>query len=204
MARTRKKTTRDRLIEAALYAAPAPIRTVASNPLGFRLLMIAAAGLMATGILTLDWQDGVPHFNFNREKAKEVRQELVQDLGRQVQHWEQGQGINPHGGIPQDPHFANANPPGYFIQAPNTQGYQQPQYQQPFNNYPQVPGSNGGWGQPANGIYNPNTGTVQPQYGQGGFGNAQYPQGQVPQGGYAPGQYPLPGTGGYPQQDYRR
>lgn len=233
MARSKKKTTRDRLFEAAIAAAPAPVRTIASNPIGFRLLMIAGAALMATGILTLDWRDGVPHFNFNREKAREVRQELVQDIGQQVQKWEHGQGIS----IPDSwkGQLQPGNPPGHMIQTPlNGQGQAAgfPQHSFPQQAQSYQPGFQGAWGQqpaaPTSGYYQPNsTPPAQPlqgqfpqgqylqgQYPQGQFlqgqiPNAQFPQGQLPQGQYYQGQYPqqqysYPSTGtGYPQ-DYRR
>jgi hypothetical protein len=126
MARSRrKKTTTDRLIDAALYAAPAPVRTIASNPIGFRFLLIAGAALMATGIMTLDWQDGTPHFRFHRDKATQVKQDLVNDLGQKVQGWN----------LPSMP--GNANPPGYFTQSPTTQGYSGNQGQPNGYYYPQ-------------------------------------------------------------------
>ncbi len=202
MARSKKKTTRDRLFEAAISAAPAPVRTIASNPIGFRLLMIAAAALMATGILTLDWQDGVPRFNFHRDKAREVRQELVQDLGQQVQKWEQGQGIT----VPESwkGSLQSANPPGHLIQTPN------PYQQQPTAGYP--PATQGAWGQqplsPTNGYYQPNAqqpGQYFPgQYQTGQYQPGQKQPGQVPPGQYPQQPYPYPNTGnGYPP-DYRR
>lgn len=177
MARSRrKKTTQDRLIDAALYAAPGPIRTIASNPLGFRLLMIGGAILMATGIMTLDWSDGMPHFKIDRSKASQVKETLVNDLGQQVQGWNlpnlPGNGNFPGNGSLQ----GNGNPPGYFTQTPS------PPYQQPGQ--PVAPGYGvpAGWGQnpgPANGYYNPNNGYYNPNGNPNG-GFPQWPNSQVP------------------------
>ena len=148
MARSRrKKTTRDRLIEAALYAAPAPVRTIASNPTGFRFLLIGGAILMATGILTLDWREGMPQFKFHRDKASQVKQELVNDIGNKVQGWN---GASAPG---------NGTPPGVFTQAPYNP-YQQPaQPTLPSQYGAGIPANQSGWGQnqgQANGYYNPN------------------------------------------------
>ncbi len=212
MARSRrKKTTRDRLIEAALYAAPAPVRTIASNPIGFRFLLIGGAILMATGILTLDWRDGMPHFNFHRDKASQVKEGIVNDLGNTVQGWN----------LPSSQ--GNGNPPGYFTQAPSNP-YPQPaptQYGAGFPTNP-VPSSNQplqgnpvGWGQnpgqPA-GYYYPNQPLPnqplpnQPYpnqpYPNQPFQNPAAPNGQYPQ--WPNQQSPYPQTGnGYPGNNRR-
>lgn len=179
MARSRrKKTTQDRLIDAALYAAPGPIRTIASNPIGFRILMIGGAILMATGIMTLDWSDGMPHFKINRDKASQVKENLVNDLGQQVQGWNLPN-LPGNGNLP-----GNANPPGYFAQTPSNP-YQQPGLPAAAGN----PSNQPGWGQNPgqnNGFYNPNNGFYQPN------GN--------PNGGQA--FQPSPGSGGYPNGGY--
>jgi hypothetical protein len=176
MARSRrKKTTKDRLIEAALYAAPAPVRTIASNPTGFRFIMIAGAILMATGILTLDWRDGMPQFKFHRDKASQVKQDLVNDIGSKVQGW------SPLGGQ------GAGNPPGVFIQAPFNP-YPQPAQQPAVPQYGQgVPMNQPAWGQnqgQANGYYNPNvpqTNPYPPSYGGQTSQNPQFPNSPPPQ-----------------------
>lgn len=173
MARSRKKkTTRDRLIDAALYAAPAPVRTIASNPFGFRLLMIGGAILMATGIMTLDWSDGMPHLKIDRNKASQVKENLVNDLGQQVQGWNLPNTPG-NGNLP-----GNGNPPGYFTQTPSNP------YQQPVQNPPPAfPGNQPAWGQ-----------------FQGQANGSYYPNG-VPNQGGQPFQYP-PASGAYPNNAY--
>lgn len=219
MARSRrKKTTRDRLIEAALYAAPAPVRTIASNPIGFRFLLIAGAVLMATGIMTLDWQDGMPHFKFHREKASQVKEGIVNDLGNKVQGWNLP---SPQG---------NGNPPGYFTQTtaspyqqpaqqqygqsaqqqygqPAQQQYGQPAQQQYGAGYPANPI---GWGQnpgqPAGYYYPnqtyPNQTYPNPTYPNQPFQNPAVPNGPYPQWPNQQGSYPQTGSG-YPGNDRR-
>jgi hypothetical protein len=183
MARSRrKKTTKDRLIEAALYAAPAPVRTIASNPTGFRFLLIGGAILMATGILTLDWREGMPQFKFHRDKASQVKQDLVNDLGNKVQGWN---GTSAPG---------NGNPPGVFTQAPYNP-YQQPSQQTSPSQYgTSFPANQPGWGQSpgqGNGYYNPNV-PQQSQYPPAYGGSNQQWQYQQWPNQQAP--YPPPGN----------
>lgn len=180
MARSRrKKTTRDRLIDAALCAAPAPVRSIASNPIGFRFLLIGGALLMATGIMTLDWSDGMPHFKIDRNKASQVKKNLVNDLGQQVQGWNlQGNGH------PQ----SNSPPPGLLTQTP-ANPYQQPVW---------IPNSGPPLGgpYPANGVYNPNGAYHQPA--------TQWPASQSPASQWPASQWPAPQNGSVPRGNFRQ
>lgn len=206
MAKASPKSTRERAFESALSLAPAPIRTIASNPIGMRLLMVVGSILMATGILTMEWKDGKPHFNFHRDKAQEVRKELVEDIKEGVNSWEQERGIpQTFSGQTTYPNAPAANG-GYPAQAQVPQGYFVGATQQAAQNYPQA-------GYPQTGY--PQTGYPQTGYPNGYPANANYPaqnngapatptgwgQPQQPQGGYyqpsAPG-YPPPGTQGQP------
>jgi hypothetical protein len=91
MAKAVKKTTQQQVIESALMFAPAPIRQLASSPLGSKVLFIAISGLLATGALTVDWNNGTPQLEFHREKVEEARERIVDDLQSQGIDWRQVQ-----------------------------------------------------------------------------------------------------------------
>ncbi len=164
---------------------------------------------MATGILTLDWRDGMPHFNFHRDKASQVKEGIVNDLGNTVQGWNlpssQGNG-NPPGFLtqtPASPYQQLAQPlpgnPAVWGQNPGQPaGYSipnQPFQNQPFQNqpYPNQPYPN----QPY-----PNQPYPNQPYPNQPFQNPAAPNGQYPQWPNQQGSYPQTGSG-YPG-NYRR
>jgi hypothetical protein len=194
MAKARKKTSREKVVDAALSFAPAPVRAVASNPIGFRLLVIAMGALMATGILSLDWNDGKPQFNVDRERAQQVRQELVEDLRNKIPGWDesQNQGAG-FAGAPFGQQPASAQPIGANPNAPN--GYYPPTAAASAPGGYAAPPVNPAYGAPANPYppqyYPPNSGYAPP---------AGYPPANAypPNAGYPP-------TAGYPAAPgYRR
>ena len=200
MAKKPQKTTPQRVVEGLLMFAPAPIRSIAATPLGSRILLTIAAGLLATGALTVDWEGGVPHFRVNREKVQEAGAIIKEDLRNQGISWSQNQGTVTVGadGQPVVPGYqqgyvpGGAVPGGYQPQAP---GY--PNYQGQVS---QFPATQGAWNQnpayypPAAPGYQPAQQPAQaygPQgYGPQGYG-AQQGYGGVPGYGAAQGQlYP--------------
>jgi hypothetical protein len=88
MARRRSYTASQRLVSLATVGMPQPVRTV----LGFRListlLVLLVPLLLLTGIMTIQWQNGAPHFSVNRERAQEVRKNAIETVR---QHYPQTQ-----------------------------------------------------------------------------------------------------------------
>jgi hypothetical protein len=203
MAKSEKKTTQQRLIESALIFAPAPIRQIASTPLGSKVLLIAISGMLATGAFTINWDEGSPKFEFHREKAQEARERITEDLQaqgidwRQIQAAAQAQPQNP--GYPQTPGVpatgygmpATAPYAGQPMVPASNAGYAQPYappptYQAPAAGFPpyqqpqpnSYPPQQNQWNQPAqNGYYYPPTAPnyQQPQYPQQGYNAAGQP-----------------------------
>jgi hypothetical protein len=77
MARRRRATASQRIVGVATIGMPQPVRTVMGTRIFSTLAIILAPVLLCTGIMTLEWQDGRPHFSFHRDRAKQVRQEAV-------------------------------------------------------------------------------------------------------------------------------
>ena len=76
MAKSKKKTTSQQIMGIAAIAMPAPIRDIVVSRWGARLSLVLAAAMIASGILTLQWKDGKPHVQVNRERAAEVEHNL--------------------------------------------------------------------------------------------------------------------------------
>lgn len=76
MARARKKkqTVTQTLVGFAALGLPAPVRQLLGRPV---ISFLAAMGLIvaiATGLVFVKWEDGVPHLSINEEKAAEAKQ----------------------------------------------------------------------------------------------------------------------------------
>lgn len=76
MSRSRKKTVSQQIMSVTALALPAPIRDVVVSRWGARLSLLAAAALAASGVLTVQWTDGKPKVQVNRERAVEVEHKL--------------------------------------------------------------------------------------------------------------------------------
>ncbi|MCO6456270.1 MAG: endonuclease/exonuclease/phosphatase family protein [Pirellulaceae bacterium] len=61
----------------AAIALPAPARAVVSSRWGSRLAVLLLPLLIAGGVITLDWSDGVPKLRLNPEKTAEVKQKVA-------------------------------------------------------------------------------------------------------------------------------
>ena len=139
MAKKPQTTTPQRVVEGLLMFAPAPIRSIAATPLGSRILLTIAAGLLATGALTVDWEGGVPHFRVNREKVQEAGAIIKEDLRNQGISWSQNQGTVTVGADGQQYSFQpNQILPGFQGAAVPANGYVQ-------NGQPVVPGYQQGY-----------------------------------------------------------
>lgn len=73
-------TALQQIVDTGLLFAPPPVRRIASESLGSKLVLVAFLALLAKGVLSIGWQDGVPKLNVDREKAAELRQKITADL----------------------------------------------------------------------------------------------------------------------------
>lgn len=80
MARSRKKSVSQNLVNVATTGMPQPARKLLGNRWIAKLIIFAVPVLFATGILSLQWVNGRPSVQFNREKAKQVEQKAVQRI----------------------------------------------------------------------------------------------------------------------------
>lgn len=81
MAKSRKKKTiGQQVVSVATVGMPAPVRNVASSRWGARLFLILAAALFSAGIVSVQWKDGRPKLEVDRERAQEVREKIVHGI----------------------------------------------------------------------------------------------------------------------------
>jgi endonuclease/exonuclease/phosphatase family metal-dependent hydrolase len=96
MARSRKKTTAQRLVGAATAGLPAPVKQLVGSRFGSPLiLLLVGAGLLGSGIVTVQWSNGRPSIAIDRQRAGEVEQAVQKRVAsiRQGQT-EQGSGAS--------------------------------------------------------------------------------------------------------------
>lgn len=84
MARARKnaKTPAQHVMGAASMTLPAPLRAIVTTRWGARLSLIVAAALIGSGVISLQWTDGKPHVQIDRQRAAEVEQKFEQRVER--------------------------------------------------------------------------------------------------------------------------
>ena len=162
------KSNSQRIIETLLMFAPAPIRAIASSPLGSRIIMTLGAGLLATGAMSVDWKNGIPQLQFHKDKIGDATQNIADEMDKQGFTWSAQQQPNwppppPQQNWPQQ----NYPPQNWPPQVPQ-QNYPQQNYppqNYPPQNYPPVfpPTQNGS--------------TLPPGYGYGQAQNPAYPPG---------------------------
>jgi hypothetical protein len=81
MARSRKKSMSQSIVSAATAGMPQPARKVLGNRLVAKILIIAVPVLFATGILSLQWVNGRPSVQFNRDRAQQIEKRASEKIG---------------------------------------------------------------------------------------------------------------------------
>ena len=76
----RKPTLSQNLVGVATVGMPPPVRSVLGSRLGALLVIIILPILVITGVVSVQWNNGVPKVSIDRERAKEVRTEAVDSL----------------------------------------------------------------------------------------------------------------------------
>lgn len=83
----RRRTNRSQSIgqhitNLAASRLPGPVRSVVSTRWGSRLFIAAGVGLFALGILQVQWTNGIPDVQVDRERVQELKQKIAshQDL----------------------------------------------------------------------------------------------------------------------------
>ena len=79
--RSSKETYAQKVVGLATSTLPlpAPVQTVAKSRWGSRLLLVIVPALIATGVISVSWNGGLPSFSVNKERAAVVEQEVRQE-----------------------------------------------------------------------------------------------------------------------------
>ena len=88
MGRSRKKTAAQHVMGVASMAMPAPLRDIVTTRWGARLSLVVVAAMVSSGVLSVDWTDGKPHVQVNKERAREVENNLEQRLAGRVDQFD--------------------------------------------------------------------------------------------------------------------
>ena len=139
--KTTKKTVTQQAIGLATIGLPAPVQQVATSRWGSRLLLILVPILLATGVLSIRWVNGMPTFSFDADRAAQVRQQVELEARRAAAQLTappaaDAQAAVPTGWGPSAP--SQAAPPIYppspqpLYQPAAPQGYPPLQTAQPF------------------------------------------------------------------------
>ena len=78
--RKRKPTLAQCLVGVATAGMPPPVRSVLGTRLGSLLLMIALPVLVITGVVSIQWNSGLPQVSIDRQRAKEIEAKAVDSL----------------------------------------------------------------------------------------------------------------------------
>lgn len=78
--RKRKPTLAQCLVGVAATGMPQPVRTVLESRLGALATMIVAPVLVVTGVVSIQWNGGLPRVSIDRQRAKELEARAVDSL----------------------------------------------------------------------------------------------------------------------------
>lgn len=76
MAHKKKTSTIQKAAALATIGLPSPVQKIASSKAGSFLLIVGGAALLATGAISISWQNGRPAVTVNKERATELEQEV--------------------------------------------------------------------------------------------------------------------------------
>jgi hypothetical protein len=136
---SKKKTIAQRAVGLASPVLPAPVAKVAGTRWGSRLFILLVPFLLATGVLTISWNNGIPSVNFDRARAWVVGQQVSQRVESEARRAAQEYQGQQQGTASQQPAYEQQ--PQSWQPAPQQQYqpqyHQQPQYQPQYQGYQQ-------------------------------------------------------------------
>ncbi len=79
MARSRRKkqSTAQYVVNMAAFGLPEPLRRIVGSRLGAPLAVVLGIVLVGSGIISVDWSGGRPKLEIDRQRAEEVKQQVV-------------------------------------------------------------------------------------------------------------------------------
>jgi len=80
----RKKTVAQRAVGLAAPVMPAPVAKVVGTRWGARLFLLLLPFLLATGIITISWSNGLPMVSFDWARALVVGRKVGEDVGQRA------------------------------------------------------------------------------------------------------------------------
>lgn len=80
MARSRKKTLSQNVVDVATTGMPQPVKKLLGKRLVALLIVLGIPVAFATGIVSLKWENGRPRIEFNQRRAAEVKQEATDQI----------------------------------------------------------------------------------------------------------------------------
>lgn len=129
----KKKTMTQQALGLAAPVLPAPLAKVVGTRWGSRLFILLLPVLLATGILTVSWHNGIPSVNFDRARAlfvgQQVKRHVEQEAVRVANDVRERQSA-----ADTQSGWGAAQPTSWQAQPayqPSSQPYQQPAYQPP-------------------------------------------------------------------------
>ena len=143
---SKKKTYAQRAVGLASPVLPAPVAKVIGTRWGSRLFILLVPFLLATGVLTISWNNGIPSVNFDRARAMVVGQQVGQRVETEARRAAQeynSQQQQQQGATSQQPAYEQQpqswQPAPQQQYQPQYQPQPQPQYQQQYQGYQQPP-----------------------------------------------------------------
>jgi hypothetical protein len=139
---SKKKTFAQRAVGLASPVLPAPVAKVVGTRWGSRLFVLLVPFLLATGVLTISWNNGIPSVNFDRARAMIVGQQVGQRVETEARRAAQEYNSQQQQG-------ATSQQPAYEQQPQSWQPAPQQQYQPQYQQQPQYQPQYQGYQQPA-------------------------------------------------------
>lgn len=78
--RKRKPTLSQCLVGIATAGMPPPVRSVVGSRWGARAVLLALPVLLITGVISIQWNSGVPKVSIDRQRAKELEAKAVDSI----------------------------------------------------------------------------------------------------------------------------
>ena len=83
MARSKKrskKTVSQNIVGVATVGLPSPAKKFLGGRMMALLIVVLVPVLLATGIVSVSWENGRPRVSFNRERAAEAKQAVAEEV----------------------------------------------------------------------------------------------------------------------------
>lgn len=81
----RRQSAAGRIVAMATAWMPAPLADFFATPLGMTIFMVGTPFLIATGVISVNWNNGTPAVTFDRERALVVGREVEQRVEAELE-----------------------------------------------------------------------------------------------------------------------